>query len=308
VVKIFYLHTWPDLPRNENLFTLLINGKSAQESENYRSLAKVKILVEGVYKPNPTNFRSRFAKIFDDIYKLHLYYKSDFKIQVITEAYPLSNSHKYDLNLSNDSTNENSNNLYFPLWYLLPGILGEGIPLSMENRFGTYPNISFYLSGRSGIEKNDFATRTFGLSYIRNIDNTRFSDLTYLSNNFGLKNISSLKRNSVNYLKSSRINQSKFIYCPENTNFPGYVTEKIFEAYACGAIPIWRGVDSEGFLNKKSYINLNDYTSIEDFALIFNELSTNLDYYNTFFCEPLLKKAPDVNFVLNFINERIKIV
>ncbi len=308
MVKVFYIHTWPDLPRNENIFTFLVNGKSTQESESYQSLSKVNILIQGVYKPSPNNFRSRFSKIFDDIYKLHLYCKSDFKIQVITEAYPLTNAQEYDLNLSYDSTNENSNNLYFPLWYLLPGILGDDIPLSMENRFGTYPNISFYLAGRREIEKDDFETRTFGLSYIRNIDNYRFSELTYLSNSFGLKNMSSLKRNSSNYLKSSRINQSKFIYCPENTNFPGYVTEKIFEAYACGAIPIWRGVDSEGFLNKKSYINLNDYTSIEDLSSIFNKLSTNLDYYNTFFCEPLLKKAPDVNFVLKFINDRIKIV
>ena len=47
----------------------------------------------------------------------------------------------------------------------------------------------------------------------------------------------------------------KFILCLENDLYPGYVTEKPFEAYLSGAIPLYYGLDNLGFLNQKSIIN-----------------------------------------------------
>jgi hypothetical protein len=49
-----------------------------------------------------------------------------------------------------------------------------------------------------------------------------------------------------------------FNVCFENDSYPGYVTEKVFEAWNNGCIPIWRGIDGGDFLNKKAIINVGE--------------------------------------------------
>ena len=40
------------------------------------------------------------------------------------------------------------------------------------------------------------------------------------------------------------VHEFKFNICPENRNVKDYVTEKLFEAFAAGAIPIYYGSDN----------------------------------------------------------------
>ncbi|RIY39723.1 hypothetical protein CKF58_01780 [Psittacicella hinzii] len=50
-----------------------------------------------------------------------------------------------------------------------------------------------------------------------------------------------------------------FNICPENSNTPGYVTEKLLEAFAAGCIPIyWGGIETElDYINPKAFIYYN---------------------------------------------------
>lgn len=61
--------------------------------------------------------------------------------------------------------------------------------------------------------------------------------------------------------------QKKYKFCIafENSCHPGYTTEKIVQAYASNAIPIYWGdpLISKVF-NDKSFININDFATIED--------------------------------------------
>lgn len=48
--------------------------------------------------------------------------------------------------------------------------------------------------------------------------------------------------------------------CPENAIVPGYITEKVVHAKACGCIPIWYGdLGYESDFNKDALVNVLDY-------------------------------------------------
>jgi hypothetical protein len=74
---------------------------------------------------------------------------------------------------------------------------------------------------------------------------------------------------SGNYLESKYPVTSSYKYtlCFENDLFPGYVTEKLIEAYAVGTVPLyWGDLGSEKRINRGSFINLKDFESIRDFV------------------------------------------
>jgi len=81
--------------------------------------------------------------------------------------------------------------------------------------------------------------------------------------------------------------------CPENDLFPGYVTEKLLDAYMCDVVPLyWGDLGSDEYINQKSFLNLNNFHSLEDFSshvADLDELS-----YTKIYNQPFLKKAVDL--------------
>lgn len=65
----------------------------------------------------------------------------------------------------------------------------------------------------------------------------------------------------------------KFMLCFENDRYPGYVTEKALEAYACGCVPLWWGEDAAGLLNSEALINAADFASLASFAECVRDLA-----------------------------------
>lgn len=61
--------------------------------------------------------------------------------------------------------------------------------------------------------------------------------------------------------------QYMFEVCFENTDFPGYVTEKIIESWLNGCYPIYFGSDSYGYLNPSAFLDCktHDPISIKEF-------------------------------------------
>ena len=99
----------------------------------------------------------------------------------------------------------------------------------------------------------------------------------------------------VEYLKGF-----KFNICPENTSTKGYVTEKLFQAFDAGCIPIYWGGDcvpESEVINPKSYI-LYDGTS--DIICTVKRLYTDPHAYSEFKKEkPLLDSAVDYIYSTN---------
>lgn len=62
-----------------------------------------------------------------------------------------------------------------------------------------------------------------------------------------------------------RYSEYNFVFAMENNAMPGYITEKILNVYASGAVPVYWGdsVVSE-FFNKDSFIDVSDFDSPEE--------------------------------------------
>lgn len=93
----------------------------------------------------------------------------------------------------------------------------------------------------------------------------------------------------------------KFNICFENSSYPGYATEKLYEAYIGGTIPIyWGSPTIEVDFNPRAFLNWYDYGSDEALIEAVIELDNNPDKYRQMYMEPLFSKY--VNRFMKFEN------
>jgi len=63
----------------------------------------------------------------------------------------------------------------------------------------------------------------------------------------------------------STISHYKFNFCPENSSFEGYITEKPIQAIISGSIPVYTGPpDIDKYLPKETYVDITDFPYKED--------------------------------------------
>jgi hypothetical protein len=87
----------------------------------------------------------------------------------------------------------------------------------------------------------------------------------------------------------------KFSFTFENNLYPGYVTEKLLEGYLSKTVPLYWGMDSQRFFNSKAFINLNDFTTLEDFLIAVRVHNSDEDLYAYTYEQPLLKRKYDIS-------------
>jgi len=86
--------------------------------------------------------------------------------------------------------------------------------------------------------------------------------------------------------------EHKFSIVCENSSSPGYTTEKLVQAFAANCIPIYWGDPAvEKVFNKKSFINVMDYDSIEDVLDRVKEIDSNDELYREMLLEPALNDS-----------------
>jgi hypothetical protein len=94
----------------------------------------------------------------------------------------------------------------------------------------------------------------------------------------------------------------KFILAFENESFPGYLTEKIVDAFLVNAIPIYWGdpfVSNE--FNKERFLNYEDYNSEEELINRILQIERNEDMFIKKLSSPLFKNN-QIPSVLNEIH------
>jgi hypothetical protein len=92
----------------------------------------------------------------------------------------------------------------------------------------------------------------------------------------------------------------KYSFCFENDLYPGYVTEKLFDAYTCGTIPLyWGDLGKNEIINEKAFLNLRNFNSIEDFVNKISDLDDTAMLEIA--AEPLLLKRPNMSQIENLI-------
>lgn len=96
--------------------------------------------------------------------------------------------------------------------------------------------------------------------------------------------------------KLSYLRQYRFNLTPENTNFPGYVTEKPFEAIHAGCIPIYHGSDNQPepeILNPEAFIFVEMGADNTQACQLIEELNADERRYMDFACQPRFKQGAD---------------
>jgi hypothetical protein len=82
--------------------------------------------------------------------------------------------------------------------------------------------------------------------------------------------------------------QYKFCIAAECYKQPGYVTEKILDAFKSGCIPIYRGApDIEEDFNKETFINAN-FLRVEELLSLVEKIDNDDDLYKSYFNKPIL--------------------
>lgn len=74
--------------------------------------------------------------------------------------------------------------------------------------------------------------------------------------------------------KHEILRKYKFVFAYENSIFPGYVTEKIFDVFFAGAVPIYLGApDIEFFVPKECFIDRRDFSGNAELNLYLRSMS-----------------------------------
>ena len=86
--------------------------------------------------------------------------------------------------------------------------------------------------------------------------------------------------------------QYKFAIAFENKQYPGYVTEKICDAYKSGCIPIYWGTpDVTQDFNPSTFINANDFPDFDALIDHIRRVDCDDELYASYFKNPILSDA-----------------
>jgi hypothetical protein len=188
---------------------------------------------------------------------------------------------------------------YLPLWVLNLNWFGEP-----AHGFSSLSITQDMLLRPRHFETKLWQTREFCVAFIGNGENQRLSILEELRK---LGKVSIFGRLNDTYIrdKMELLSAYKFSLCFENTLYPGYVTEKLLEAYGIGSVPLYWGLDSYGYFNKKSFLNLADYPNVALYIEAIKRISENQSLANSMMCQPLLRKPFDIELLINNLSKSL---
>lgn len=191
----------------------------------------------------------------------------------------------WDGYLSFDVDPFNGRNAYLPLWWQSVGALGTAASIFTSSM----PSWQEMMQPRVIREP----PRKFACAFINNPEPMRFHAVRALSEVGPVDVFGSAVGRPV-HDKSATARDYRFVLCFENDVYPGYVTEKPFEAWATGAVPLWRGSDPAGYLNPAAIINAADTPSLEVFVDVVSTMDRDSRAWSHMASQPILAKAPDL--------------
>ena len=82
----------------------------------------------------------------------------------------------------------------------------------------------------------------------------------------------------------------KFNLCFENSSYPGYCTEKLFEALCAKTVPIYWGSPTAALdFNPAAFINRYNFASDQQFIDFIIQVSNNKELYNHYYLQPMFR-------------------
>ena len=102
--------------------------------------------------------------------------------------------------------------------------------------------------------------------------------------------------------KSDTCSDYGFQICTENDLYPNYVTEKLQEAWTSANVPIWSGLDRDGYFNKKAFIDVT-LLNHEDITKRISFLTSDEAEY--ILNQPLLTSLPTLDALIELVGEML---
>lgn len=203
----------------------------------------------------------------------------------------------WDLYLSHDSDGLGGRNIYVPFWM---EAIGTYAPPTV-NFLGVRPTLDEMLSPR---EANPSERSGFACAFLGKNSGMRSHAINALGM-LGKVDVFGPAVGRPVGNKATVAKDYKFMLCFENDLYPGYVTEKPFDAWATGAVPLYWGNDASNYLNPRALINLADFDGLEPFvgevAMIMQDAPSMAEIAS----EPILLRPPDMTAIERSIREKV---
>lgn len=104
--------------------------------------------------------------------------------------------------------------------------------------------------------------------------------------------------------------QYKFSLAFENSSTPGYITEKIIQAWEAGTVPIYWGANDIGIeFNERALININSFTDLNAAIEEIKKIDNNDELYLELLKQPIQKENKREQYcsdVQNFLNNIVE--
>lgn len=175
-------------------------------------------------------------------------------------------------------------NTHLPFWQLNSDLFGgRGAGLLGES-----------LSIDRLVESRDSATsrrRGFCCAIIRNPDSVRLAAIEKL-NQLGMVDVFGPYARRPVPSKAEVMRDYRFALVFENDLYPGYVTEKVFDAWHCGAIPLYWGIDAHGYLNPEAVLNMANMSGPDELVDHVARLESDAELLDYTASRPILSVRP----------------
>ena len=210
---------------------------------------------------------------------------------------------KADFAISHDSDIESEKHLRLPYWMEMIDWSHEGLVGNTNPRYGQLLKLSTLQAplGDQFLKREQKAVLI--TSHLREPRKSSYEALQKVIpvDGMGPYFDQEIKdHHSSNFLKKAILAKYAYNLCPENGIYPGYVTEKIPEAFAAGCLPITFVDESVNVdFNPRAFINLAPMAkdNFEGLGEILNSKS-RLDSYAQ---EPLIVKEPTLQDLKQFL-------
>lgn len=297
IIRVRYVDFWPGFSPINDFFTKQIEAlgftvKHIFDKKQFSDIEFVSVFPNGIQRLRKNlAFRNETLDRVQNrfISSRNIYGKKTSKIRVWYSGEnirPPIYDDTIDFFLSFDAESYSDRNFYFPYWFRSLNLGNQGKTES-EIRVGAAINYENLTVPRHHLNEKSL----FACVFISNMHPIRLTAIEALQkigrvDCFG-NGVGKPVKNKFDISKNY-----KFMICFENDLYPGYVTEKLIEAYASCTIPLYWGNlgKSEEYFNSASYLNYFNCLSFENFL----EKVAKIEYTQTY-TEPLLLKKIDLN-------------
>jgi len=276
-MSISYFDFWPDFNKEDNFFSRALSGISLSQDLSIQSVFPSVLKSVLTKSFSPISPRRKFPRLSTS--------KQQRKVWFTGENIRPPLNGEFDHCISFDQDDYSGKNTYFPLFYaelLLQGrdsINRRGISVN-------HPNALMEPRKLSDDKKK------FVCAFISNPEPTRMRALEELSR-YGDVEIYGPHTGRPVASKYEVARNFRFMLCFENDLFPGYVTEKLLDAYICNTVPLyWGDFGREPHINRNSLINAADHESLESFSHLVGTLPEV--EYERIYSQALLSSMPSI--------------